>query len=89
MGSSDHQGLRQGAAEWTVFPSVAPEQPHYLNNCAEQAHQLLRQRAGTMRQCTSAGHTQRCLVAYGPLAAHVRPRYHGRRASRHLALVTQ
>ena len=47
-----------------------------LNNRAENSHQTTRERERQMRRFKSPGHAQRFLAAYGPLAAHFRPRRH-------------
>jgi putative transposase len=48
----------------------------YLNNRAENSHQPTRQRERRMQGFKSAGHAQRFLSAYGPIAQHFRPRRH-------------
>ena len=63
-----------GAAKREVLPSVEHRQHKRLNNRAEHAHQPTRERERRMRRCTSPGHAQRFLSAYGPIAAHFRPR---------------
>ena len=45
-----------------------------LNNRAENSHQPTRERERRMRRFKSPGHAQRFLAAYGPIAAHFRPR---------------
>ncbi len=47
-----------------------------LNNRAENSHQPTRERERRMRRFKSPGHAQRFLAAYGPIAAHFRPRRH-------------
>jgi putative transposase len=69
-----------GAATRELFPSVEPRQHRDLNNRAEHSHQLTRHRERTMRRFKSAGHAQRFLAAYGPIASHFRPRRHQLRA---------
>ncbi len=65
-----------GAAKREVLPGVEHRQHRRLNNRAENSHQPTRERARRMRRCKSAGHAQRFLAAYGPLAGHFRPRRH-------------
>ncbi len=65
-----------GAARREVLPSVEHRQHKRLHNRAENAHQPTRERERRMRRCTSPGHAQRCLAAYGPIAGHCRPRRH-------------
>jgi len=65
-----------GAAKREVLPSVEHRQHKRLNNRAENAHQPTRARERRMRRCKSPGHAQRFLAAYGPIAAHFRPRRH-------------
>jgi putative transposase len=65
-----------GAARQEVLPSVEHRQHRYLNNRAENSHQSTRQRERRMQGFKSAGHAQRFLAAYGPIAAHFRPRRH-------------
>ena len=65
-----------GAAKREVLPSVEHRQHKGLNNRAENSHQPTRERERRMRRFKSAGHAQRFLAAYGPIAAHFRPRRH-------------
>jgi putative transposase len=65
-----------GAARQEVLPSVEHRQHRYLNNRAENSHQPTRQRERRMQGFKSAGHAQRFLAVYGPIAAHFRPRRH-------------
>src|ERR671926_705590 len=65
-----------GAAKREVLPSVEHRQHQGLNNRAENSHQPTRERERRMRRFTSPGHAQRFLAAYGPIAAHFRPRRH-------------
>ncbi len=65
-----------GAAKREVLPSVEHRQHKRLNNRAENSHQPTRERERRMRRFKSAGHAQRFLAAYGPIAAHCRPRRH-------------
>ncbi len=63
-----------GAAQREVLPSVEHRQHKRLNNRAENSHQPTRERERRMRRFKSPGHAQRFLAAYGPIAAHFRPR---------------
>ena len=65
-----------GAAQREVLPSVEHRQHKRLNNRAENSHQPTRERERRMRRFKSPGHAQRFLAAYGPIAAHFRPRRH-------------
>ena len=65
-----------GAATRELLPGVEQRQQRSLNNRAEHAHQPTRHRDRRMPGCTSAGHAQRCLAAYRPIAPHVRRRRH-------------
>lgn len=65
-----------GAAKREMLPGVAHRQQRYLNNRAENSHQPTRQRRRPMQRFKSAGHAQRFLDAYGPIASHFRPRRH-------------
>ncbi len=65
-----------GAAKREVMPSVEHRQHKGLNNRAENSHQPTRERERRMRRFKSPGHAQRFLAAYGPIAAHFRPRRH-------------
>ncbi len=65
-----------GAAKREVLPSVDHRQHKGLNNRAENSHQPTRERERRMRRFKSPGHAQRFLAAYGPIAAHFRPRRH-------------
>jgi putative transposase len=65
-----------GAAMREILPSVEHRQHHYLNNRAENSHQLTRQREQRMQGFKSPGHAQRFLSAYGPIVSHFRPRRH-------------
>ncbi len=65
-----------GAAMREVLPSVEHRQHKRLNNRAENSHQPTRERERRMRRFKSPGHAQRFLAAYGPIAAHFRPRRH-------------
>jgi hypothetical protein len=65
-----------GAALHQLLPSVEHRQHRYLNNRAENSYQPTRRRERRMQRFKSAGHAQRFLVAYGPIAEHIRPRCH-------------
>jgi putative transposase len=65
-----------GAAKREILPGVEHRQHRYLNNRAENSHQPTRQRERRMQGFKSAGHAQRFLAAYGPIASHFRPRRH-------------
>src|SRR5712691_4425869 len=65
-----------GAAKREILPGVEHQQSRYLNNRCENSHRPTRQRAYRMQGFKSAGHAQRCLSAYGPIAQHFRPRRH-------------
>jgi putative transposase len=65
-----------GAAKREILPGVEHRQSRYLNNRDENSHQPTRQRERRMQGFTSAGHAQRFLSAYGPIAQHFRPRRH-------------
>ncbi len=70
-------GLKSyGAALRESLPSVEHRQHRYLNNRAENSHQPTRQQERRMQRFKSAGHAQRFLAAYGPIASHFRPRRH-------------
>ncbi len=64
------------AAKREVLPSVEHRRHKGLNNRAENSHQPTRERERRMRRFKSPGHAQRFLAAYGPIAAHFRPRRH-------------
>jgi putative transposase len=65
-----------GAAKRDILPGVEHRQSRYLNNRCENAHRPTRQRERRMQGFKSAGHAQRFLSAYGPIAQHFRPRRH-------------
>ena len=65
-----------GAAKREILPGVAHRQSCSLNNRCESSHRLTRQREHRMQGFKSAGHAQRFLAAYGPIAHHFRPRRH-------------
>ena len=64
------------AARREVLPSVEHRRHKGLNNRAEHSHQPTRERERRMRRFKRPGHAQRFLAAYGPIAAHFRPRRH-------------
>ena len=64
------------AAKREVMPGVEHRQSRYLNNRCENAHRPTRQRERRMQGFKSAGHAQRFLSAYGPIAQYFRPRRH-------------
>ena len=65
-----------GAAKREILPGVEHRQSRYLNNRCENSHRPTRQREYHMQGFKSAGHAQRFLSAYGPIAQHFRPRRH-------------
>src|SRR5919108_3727606 len=65
-----------GAAKRELLPGVEHRQSRYLNNRCENSHRPTRQRERRMQGFKSAGHAQRFLSAYGPIAQHFRPRRH-------------
>jgi len=65
-----------GAAKRDVLPGVEHRQHKRPNNRAEHSHEPTRERERRRRRCKSPGHAQRFLAAYGPIAAHFRPRRH-------------
>src|SRR5215475_12183478 len=65
-----------GAAKREILPGVEHRQHRYLNNRCENSHRPTRQRECRMQGFKSAGHAQRFLSAYGPIAQHFRPRRH-------------
>jgi putative transposase len=65
-----------GAAKREILPGVEHRQSRYLNNRCENSHRPTRQREYSMQGFKSAGHAQRFLSAYGPIAQHFRPRRH-------------
>jgi putative transposase len=64
------------AAKREILPGVEHRQSRYLNNRCENSHRPTRQREYRMQGFKSAGHAQRFLSAYGPIAQHFRPRRH-------------
>ena len=73
------------AAKREVMPSVEHRQSRYLTNRCENSHRPTRQRECRMQGFKSAGHAQRFLSAYGPIAQHFRPRRHRLSASSYRA----
>ncbi len=65
-----------GAAMREILPSVKHRRHKGRNNRAENSHQPTRERERRMRRFKDPGHAQRFLAAYGPIAAHFRPRRH-------------
>jgi putative transposase len=65
-----------GAATRDILPGVEHRQSRYLKNRCENSHRPTRQREYRMQGFKSAGHAQRFLSAYGPMAQHFRPRRH-------------
>jgi putative transposase len=65
-----------GAAKRKILPGVEHRQHKGLNNRAENSHQPTRQRERQMRHFKSAGHAQRFLSAFEPIAGHFRLRRH-------------
>jgi len=64
------------AAKREILPGVEHRQSRYLNNRCENSHRPTRQRERRMQGFKSAGHAQRFLSVYGPIAQHFRPRWH-------------
>jgi putative transposase len=65
-----------GAAKREILPGVEHRQSRSLNNRCANSHRPTRQRERRMQGFKSAGHAQRFLSAYGPIARHFRPRRH-------------
>jgi putative transposase len=63
-----------GAAKRAILPEVEHRQSRYLNNRCENSHRPTRQCEYRMQGFKSAGHAQRFLSTYGPIAQHFRPR---------------
>ena len=74
-----------GAAKREILPRVEHQQSRYLNNRCENSHCPTRQRESRLQGFKSAGHAQRFLSAYGPIAQHFRPRRHRLSASAYRA----
>ena len=64
------------AAKREMLPEGEHRQHRYLNNHAENSHQLTRQRERRMPGMQSPGYAQCFLSAYGPIAQHFCPRRH-------------
>jgi putative transposase len=65
-----------GAAKREILPGVEHRQSRYLHNRCETSHPPTRQREYRMQGLKSAGHAQRFLSAYSPIAQHFRLRRH-------------
>lgn len=65
-----------GAAHRKVMPRVEHRTSKYLNNRAENSHQLTRQRERAMKGFRSVGSAQRFLGAFSRVSPHFRPRRH-------------
>src|SRR5436305_3622036 len=65
-----------GAAKREILPAVEHRQHKRLNHRAENSHQPARLREKKMRRFKSAGHAQRFLSAFGPIAGHFQPQRH-------------
>jgi putative transposase len=63
-----------GAAKRAILPGVEHRQSRSRNNRCEHAHRPTRQRERRVQGFKSAGHAQRFLSAYGPMAQPFRPR---------------
>src|SRR4029453_9393948 len=63
-----------GAAKRERLPGGEHRQVRYPTNRCEFSHRPTRQREYRMQRLKSAGHAQRFLSAYGPIAQHFRPR---------------
>ena len=74
-----------GAAKREILASVEHRQHKRLNNRAENSHQPTRLREKKMRKFKSAGHAQRFLSAFGPIAGHFQPRRHWMSARKYRA----
>src|SRR5919202_6192504 len=72
-----------GAAKCESLRGVEHRQSRYLNNRCKHAHRPTRHREYRMQGFKSAGHAQRFLSAYGPIAHHFRPRRHRLSAPEH------
>jgi putative transposase len=59
-----------------MLPGVEHRQSRSLKNRCENSHRPTRQREYRMQGFKSAGHAQRFVSAYGPIAQHFRPRRH-------------
>ena len=65
-----------GAAKRESLAGVAHRQSRSLNNRCANSHRPTRQREYRMQGFQSAGHAQRFVSAYGPIAQHFHPRRH-------------
>ena len=65
-----------GAAKREMLPGVEHRQSRSRNNRCEHSHRPTRQREHRMQGCKSAGHAQRFVSTYRPIAQHFRPRRH-------------
>jgi putative transposase len=59
-----------------ILPSVEHRSHRYLNNRAENSHQLTYQRERRMGRFKAPGHARCFLSTYDPIASHFRPRRH-------------
>jgi putative transposase len=59
-----------------LMRSVERRRSKYLNNRAENSHQLTRHRERAMKRFTSPGHAQRFLAAFSGISPHFRPGRH-------------
>lgn len=73
------------AAKREILPGMEHRQHKRLNNRAENSHQPTRLREKKMRGFKSAGHAQRFLSAFGPIAGHFQPRRHRMSARKYRA----
>jgi len=74
-----------GAAKREILPEVEHRQHKGLNNRAENSHQPTRQQERQIRRFKSAGHAQRCLSAFEPIAGQFRLRRHRAPAAQYRA----
>jgi putative transposase len=65
-----------GVAHRRLMRSVEHRRSKYLNNRAENSHQLTRARERAMKRFTSAGHAQRFLSAFSGISPHFRTSRH-------------
>jgi putative transposase len=64
------------AAKAEVLPTVVHRRGRWLNNRAENSHELTRERERRMRGFKSPGHAQRFLLVFGVIASFFRPGRH-------------
>src|SRR5712692_5749519 len=64
------------AAKAEVLPTVEHRRGRWLNNRAENSHELTRERERRMRGFKSPGHAQRFLSVFGVIASFFRPGRH-------------